>query len=198
MVTLPVEHNRLHVEALQPREDVVICAPGHRLASRATVDLAELAEYPLALLDQRSTTRQFLDARFSAAGLPIRVAMELGSIEVIKRMVELDFRNLDCAKDGRRRRSIARDAPLAARICEEGLACSCRGLPKSRHCKRCGGGVHRRTTEDLEAMSLGQVRRTTMHGNRENRTRRPFEHNTLVSARDRQFRLVRQLAEVAG
>jgi DNA-binding transcriptional LysR family regulator len=45
----------------------------------------------LLLLDRGSNTRAFIDDCFQKIGCYPRVALELGSIEVIKRLVELDF-----------------------------------------------------------------------------------------------------------
>jgi DNA-binding transcriptional LysR family regulator len=91
IVTLPIEHPRLSSEALIVRRDVAICAPGHPLAKRKRIAFTELAEYPLLLLDIGSNTRAYIDQRFQTAGLTPKIAMELGSIEVIKKLVQLDF-----------------------------------------------------------------------------------------------------------
>jgi DNA-binding transcriptional LysR family regulator len=91
IVTLPIEHPRLSSEALIVRRDVAICAPGHPLAKRKRIAFTELAEYPLLLLDIGSNTRTYIYQRFQTAGLTPKIAMELGSIEVIKKLVQLDF-----------------------------------------------------------------------------------------------------------
>ena len=91
IVTLPIEGPNLRTEPLITREDVAICAPGHALAHRQRVTLLELSAHPLLLLDRGSNTRSFIDRQLAATGAHPRVAMELGSIEVIKRLVQLDF-----------------------------------------------------------------------------------------------------------
>ncbi|MBN2307558.1 MAG: LysR family transcriptional regulator [Candidatus Hydrogenedentes bacterium] len=91
VVTLPVAHAGLASEPLTVREDVAICAPQHPLAGRERVRLAELLAYPLLLLDRGSNTRSFIDEQLAETGVAPRVAMELGSIEVIKKLVSLDF-----------------------------------------------------------------------------------------------------------
>ena len=90
-VTLPVERPGLRTQPLVEREDVAICAPAHELASRSRVRLDTLVRHPLLLLDRGSSTRSFIDARLRASGIPVRIAMELGSIEVIKQLVGLGF-----------------------------------------------------------------------------------------------------------
>ena len=91
IVTLPIEHPKLASEPLIIREDVAICAPGHELTKRRIIAFRDLAEYPLLLLDRGSNTRAYIDHRLSEAGLTPKIAMELGSIEVIKKLVQLDF-----------------------------------------------------------------------------------------------------------
>lgn len=76
---------------LQPQRDVVAVAKGHALAKRARVRAAELAEYPLVLLDGTTASRAWLDAQFAAAGVQPRVVMEMSSVEVLKRLAALGF-----------------------------------------------------------------------------------------------------------
>jgi DNA-binding transcriptional LysR family regulator len=90
IVTLPVADSQVESERLFWREDVAICRRGHPLANQAEIDLADLNQYPLLLLEQGSTSRALLDGLFAAAGLAPQV-IDLGSIEVIKRYVEIDL-----------------------------------------------------------------------------------------------------------
>ena len=68
---------------------VVIVAPAHAWARRRTVSVRELADVPLITREAVSTTRRFIEARLGAATRRLRVSMELGSNEAIKRAVEL-------------------------------------------------------------------------------------------------------------
>jgi DNA-binding transcriptional LysR family regulator len=81
---------RLTFEALGPHEDVVICPPKHALAGR-TVRVDELLAHPLLLLDRSTGARAALDAVFARARARPKVAMEMSSVEVLKRLVELGF-----------------------------------------------------------------------------------------------------------
>ncbi len=81
----------LRVEALAAQRDVVIVPPGHALAQRRSVTLPLLAAETLVLLDTSTSTRALLDARFRELGLEPRVSMEMSSVEVLKRLVELGF-----------------------------------------------------------------------------------------------------------
>ena len=68
---------------------VAIVARTHPWARRRTVSVRELAEVPLVVRETVSTTRRFIEARLGAATRRLRVAMELGSNDAIKRAVEL-------------------------------------------------------------------------------------------------------------
>ena len=89
LATLPVSEPRLESDPLFDREDVVIFPPGHPLARSHTIALKDLGSYPLLLLQRGSTSRALMDRSFLEAGLVADVAMELGSIEVMKRFVEI-------------------------------------------------------------------------------------------------------------
>lgn len=89
LATLPVRESRVITVPLFVREDVLICAVGHPLAQAARVGLSDAAAHPWLMLERGSTSRDLLDGACHRAGLAVHVAMELGSIEVIKRFVEI-------------------------------------------------------------------------------------------------------------
>ena len=68
---------------------VVIVAPGHAWGRRRTVSVRELTDMPLITREAISTTRRFIEARLGGATRRLRVRMELGSNDAIKRAVEL-------------------------------------------------------------------------------------------------------------
>ncbi len=89
LATLPVTEPRVETDPLFLREDVAICAPGHPLGKRDSVVLEDLGAYPMLALEQGSTSRGLMDRMFVEAEVVPEVAMELGSIEVVKRFVEI-------------------------------------------------------------------------------------------------------------
>jgi DNA-binding transcriptional LysR family regulator len=91
IVTLPIDHPRLTTETLMVREDVAICATDHPLAQADAITFEAMTRFPLLLLDHGSNTRSYIDQRFLMAGLTPVIAMEIGSIEVIKKLVQLNF-----------------------------------------------------------------------------------------------------------
>jgi DNA-binding transcriptional LysR family regulator len=88
IATLPMTHRQVRTETLFHREDVLICPPDHPLSLTASVSLAQVSPYPFLALSPGSTSRQLLEAAFRGAEVSLQVAMNLGSIEVIKRFVE--------------------------------------------------------------------------------------------------------------
>ncbi len=91
IATLPLSDSRLDSELLFKRRDVVIACPDHPLASRRRLTLSHLSDDPLLALEEGSTSRSLMDRVFLEAGMHPRIAMELGSIEVIKKYVEIDL-----------------------------------------------------------------------------------------------------------
>ena len=90
IVTLAGLPEGLEAVPLFVRRDVLICHPDHRLAKRRRVLLKDLERYAFILLDDQCSSRRLLDARCAEARVVLSVAMELSSIEVIKRFVRID------------------------------------------------------------------------------------------------------------
>jgi DNA-binding transcriptional LysR family regulator len=83
--------DRLDSVLLAPQEDVAVCAPTHALAKRHHVGVRELAEHPLLLLDRTTSSRALVEAAFAAEHASLTLAMEMSSVEVLKRLAELGF-----------------------------------------------------------------------------------------------------------
>lgn len=90
IVTLAYLKPELEAIALFSRHDVLACHPQHPLARRSAVRLKDLEQYPLILLDQYCASRRIIDDLCKAARVRLQVAMELSSIELIKRFVSID------------------------------------------------------------------------------------------------------------
>jgi DNA-binding transcriptional LysR family regulator len=89
IATLPMAHRQVTMETLFRREEVMICPTDHPLSRASAVSLAQVSPHPLLALSPGSTSRRLLDLAFQHTGVPMQVAMNLGSIEVIKRFVEI-------------------------------------------------------------------------------------------------------------
>ncbi|MFM2421240.1 MAG: hypothetical protein RL385_5963 [Pseudomonadota bacterium] len=81
----------LTTESLMPQRDVLIVGAAHPLSGRVRVSLAALRHEAWVLLDGSTATRALLDSSFEAQGFLPKISMEMGSVEVLKRLVELGF-----------------------------------------------------------------------------------------------------------
>ena len=68
-----------------------MCSPGHALAAQPQVSVHELAPHPLLLLDRTTSSRAVVELAFARKQLTPSVAMEMSSVEVLKRLAELGF-----------------------------------------------------------------------------------------------------------
>ena len=89
IATMPVGHTGVVTSPLFERRDVVIAPPGHRLAGRKRLKIMDLVEEDWLMLETGSTSRGLVDRALQEAGLRPSIAMELGSIEVIKKFVSI-------------------------------------------------------------------------------------------------------------
>jgi DNA-binding transcriptional LysR family regulator len=82
---------RLDCVPIAAQEDVAVCAPSHPLAKRREVSVRDLAPHALLLLDRTTSSRALVEAAFAAEKTALEVAMEMSSVEVLKRLAELGF-----------------------------------------------------------------------------------------------------------
>jgi DNA-binding transcriptional LysR family regulator len=81
----------LEVAKFVPNQLVVIAPPGHPLASRQRIPLAELAGELFLLREKGSGTRTDIEHIFARAEAPLKVGMELRSSGAIKQAVAADL-----------------------------------------------------------------------------------------------------------
>ena len=86
IVSLPVKDARLTIERIYKDEVVLVTGPAHPLAGRESVTLHELLEHPL-LLTKSGRQRDQLDDFFRAEDVHPRIAMEVESSELLKRLI---------------------------------------------------------------------------------------------------------------
>ena len=89
IVTLPVTDARLEKITIHQDELALIVSPTHWLASRRSVQMAELENEQFILHKIGTTTRERLIKHFIDGGVKLKVTMELASIETIKRFVSI-------------------------------------------------------------------------------------------------------------
>lgn len=85
---LDVPHD-LSYEPVHWFDPMLILPPGHPLAAKSEIALADLSPYGLILPPQRLTTYRMIDLVFQQARVPYQVAIEVGGWEVIKQYVAM-------------------------------------------------------------------------------------------------------------
>src|SRR6267142_6352332 len=89
VVSAPVDDRRLTVVNIHRDELVIIAPPGHPLSLLSRASIAEVVHFPL-LLPKLGRTRDAFQNLFAERSLKPRIAMELDSIELLKRFVAAD------------------------------------------------------------------------------------------------------------
>lgn len=87
LLTAPIADADMEIRPAIREELVVVTARKHPLTTRHVVDAHSLAEHPLVLFEPGSTTRLLVDQFFADHKLPMTIAMETESVEIIKAMV---------------------------------------------------------------------------------------------------------------
>ena len=83
-----LRHHDIELIPFYEEELVLMVAPGHHFADRASVSMADLAGEQLILFDRTSSYYELTQASFASAGLIPRSMFELDNIEATKKMVE--------------------------------------------------------------------------------------------------------------
>ena len=87
----PTTDRRFGVEAVCLDNVVLIVSPEHRFAATGTVALKELKSEPCVLPQLGSRTRQLVERRLKAAGVTLRIVMQLPGTEAVKKAVEANL-----------------------------------------------------------------------------------------------------------
>lgn len=89
IVTLPVETEGIESRKLYEDHFVLVFPPGHPLEKRRRIRPHDLRGYPLIHLKPETRTRQWIDGVLQPFGLETQIRMEVSTIEVVKRLVEV-------------------------------------------------------------------------------------------------------------
>jgi DNA-binding transcriptional LysR family regulator len=86
VVSMPVKDARLVVHPIHRDDIVLVVAPTHPLATLTSIKLEEMLQYPLLLLKQ-GRQRTLINNYFDSVDAHPRIAMELDSSELLKRLI---------------------------------------------------------------------------------------------------------------
>ena len=85
----PEKGQDFEFEGLFPYERVLITPLGHPLLQTPVTSLDQIVQWPLILMERRTSTRRILEEEFHRRGLAYDVIVELDSMDLIKRYVTL-------------------------------------------------------------------------------------------------------------
>lgn len=86
IVSTPVKDSRLLIHNIHKDEVVLVTAPGHPLGNKGTVKLDEMVQFPL-LMMKHGRQREKISQFFQSKDVEPRIAMELESSELLKRLI---------------------------------------------------------------------------------------------------------------
>ena len=89
IVAFPLRRSNLAVIPWHDEKLALACAPGHRLARRKTVRLAELNGEPFVAFERDIPTRKTIDRVLRAHRVTVDTVMEFDNVETIKRSIEV-------------------------------------------------------------------------------------------------------------
>ena len=83
IVNTPVVEAGLESEPLFDEERIIVAPADHPLADRETIDVADLAEYPVMLTPRGTTFRDAIDQELAAAGVRLTAAAEVDGLRLL-------------------------------------------------------------------------------------------------------------------
>ncbi|MBQ4518681.1 MAG: LysR family transcriptional regulator [Clostridia bacterium] len=86
-VNLPVKDDELVIEPCLNIHDVFVCGPEYNVKS--VYSWKNIADEPLILLEKNSTSRRYLDERFSAKNLPLTPQIEVAAHDLLLRFASI-------------------------------------------------------------------------------------------------------------
>ena len=89
IVAFPLRRANVTVAPWHDEKLVLVCAPGHRLARRRGIRLADLQGEEFVAFERDIPTRKTVDRILRAHGIAVNTVMEFDNIETIKRSVEV-------------------------------------------------------------------------------------------------------------
>ena len=90
LVAYPSQRRGLKVIPFWSDRLVLICPPGHPLATRRRIAFSALSGQKFIAFEPDLPTRREIDRKFRAAGVRVKLALEFDNIETVKRAVEVE------------------------------------------------------------------------------------------------------------
>jgi DNA-binding transcriptional LysR family regulator len=88
---LPVEEAGFEVCECMEVHDIFVCGYKYHKSVLHPLSLAEIAEYPLILLETKSNSRQYVESHFQSKGIQILPGIELGSHDLLLEFARINL-----------------------------------------------------------------------------------------------------------
>ncbi len=82
-VNLPINDRNVEVTPCKEVSDCFVCNKNTFIKIKHKLSMEELSEYPLIMLERKSTSRKFVDSEFKKNGISVEPVVELCSIDLI-------------------------------------------------------------------------------------------------------------------
>jgi len=89
LVAYPAKQAGIMADIFSKERLVLVCAPGHKLASRKRIKVSDLDGLELIAFEPDQPTRRALDRAFKTAGIRVETNLEFDNVETVKRAVEV-------------------------------------------------------------------------------------------------------------
>jgi DNA-binding transcriptional LysR family regulator len=113
VVAFPERHRSIEVIPLAKEEMVLVCAPGHRLAGRKSIEPSDLDGERFVAIEENVPTRRYIDRMLKADHVKVNVVMAFDNVELLKRAVEIDVGVSILPRDNVEREARYRDLAMA-------------------------------------------------------------------------------------
>ena len=88
-ITLPVENDEgLNIQKITDINDCFVVSGRYSSLAHRKVDVKELENYPVLMLDDKSSSRKYLDSFLNSKGVSVKPCVELASIDLLARFAQ--------------------------------------------------------------------------------------------------------------
>jgi len=113
-VNLPVEDDELCIEPCFEIHDIFVCGPEHDIKPQYTWE--EMAEEPLILLENNSSTRHYINEKFSEKGIELKPQIEIAAHELLLRFASIHL-GVSCVVEEFSTESIKQKKVVPMKLC---------------------------------------------------------------------------------
>ena len=89
IVSYPLESSEIQIISLRSEDMVLVCPPGHRLAGKKKVNVAQIKNEEFVGFSRELTIRKEIDRHLRKREVSVKMMMEFDNIETIKQGVEI-------------------------------------------------------------------------------------------------------------